>query len=81
MARISFARMFALPVLSAGVIGGAALGLAGAAHADDGSYTLQPDIVAVPTTYAAPATTWVPWGQYVTAADINVPQVDTTAHG
>ena len=34
MASIRFARFFAASVLSAGIIGGAALGLAGLAHAD-----------------------------------------------
>ena len=41
-----FARFVALPIVSAGVIGGAALGLAGAANAAD---VQQPNIVAVPS--------------------------------
>jgi hypothetical protein len=51
-----FAR-FALPVVTAGIIGGAALGLAGAANA--GTYsqdqTPQPSIIATPTVTAHPA--------------------------
>ncbi|KKF00702.1 hypothetical protein [Mycolicibacterium obuense] len=51
------ARTLALPLLSAGIIGGAALGLAGPASAamtvnDDGSMVATPDTVAQP---------WVGW--------------------
>ena len=42
-----FARYFALPIVSAGIIGGAALGLAGAASAAN-SRRAPPDIVATP---------------------------------
>lgn len=50
-------RILALPLLSAGIIGGAALGLAGTAGAamtvnDDGSMVATPDTVAQP---------WVGW--------------------
>ena len=50
-------RIVALPLLSAGIIGGAALGLAGTASAamtvnDDGSMVATPDTVAQP---------WVGW--------------------
>lgn len=63
-----FARVVALPVLSAGIIGGAALGLAGMANADTGtdipaggSYSFN----ASPTVYANPAPNLVPWGQWI----------------
>ena len=46
-----FARYFALPIVSAGIIGGAALGLAGTATAD----VQQPNIVATPNVKAHPA--------------------------
>jgi hypothetical protein len=51
-----FARFFALPVVSAGIIGGAALGMAGAANAGTYSYepTPRPGIVATPNTIARP---------------------------
>ncbi|MGZ5390317.1 MAG: hypothetical protein ACXWD3_00275 [Mycobacterium sp.] len=57
-----FARYLALPVVSAGILGGAALGLAGMANA--GTYSYQPEprpgIVAKPTTLAPPAITMMP---------------------
>lgn len=52
-------RSFALPVLSAGVIGTAALGLAGVANA--GTYTQpQPGVVAAPSVKAHPAPSAMP---------------------
>jgi len=55
-ATATFARYIALPVASAGILGGAALGLAGAANA--GTYSYQPEprpgIVAAPKTFAEP---------------------------
>ena len=49
----TFARYVALPVVAAGILGGAALGLAGMANA--GTYSYQPEprpgIVATPSTY------------------------------
>lgn len=53
-----FAR-FALPVVSAGLIGGAALGLAGTAGAATYSQP-QPSIVAVPSVKAHPAPSAMP---------------------
>ncbi len=58
-----FARYFALPVISAGIIGGAALGLAGAANA--GTYPThdpapRPGIVATPRTIARPPVVVMP---------------------
>jgi hypothetical protein len=52
----SFARYIALPAISAGVLGGAALGLAGMANAGTYSYepTPRPGIVATPNTIARP---------------------------
>jgi hypothetical protein len=49
-----FARYFALPIVSAGIIGGAALGLAGTASAADADVR-PPHIVATPHTTAHPA--------------------------
>jgi hypothetical protein len=49
-----FARYFALPIVSAGIIGGAALGLAGAASAAT-TDVQQPNIVATPQVKAHPA--------------------------
>ena len=50
-----FARYFALPIVSAGIIGGAALGLAGAANAAT-TDVRPPAVVATPDTkaHAAP---------------------------
>jgi len=49
-----FARYFALPIVSAGIIGGAALGLAGTASAVT-TDVQQPNIVATPNVKAHPA--------------------------
>lgn len=55
-ATASFARHLALPVVSAGILGGAALGLAGMANAGTYSYTPEPrpGIVATPNVIARP---------------------------
>jgi hypothetical protein len=50
-----FARYFALPIVSAGIIGGAALGLAGAANAANNADVRPPDVVATPDVKAHPA--------------------------
>jgi hypothetical protein len=50
-----FARYFALPIVSAGIIGGAALGLAGAANAANNTDVRPPDVVATPDVKAHPA--------------------------
>jgi len=62
----TFARYIALPVVSAGILGGAALGLAGAANAGTYSYepTPRPGIVATPGTIARPPVVVMP-GQAV----------------
>jgi Spy/CpxP family protein refolding chaperone len=52
--RRRFARYFALPIVSAGIIGGAALGLAGTASAA-ATDVQQPNIVATPNVTAHPA--------------------------
>jgi hypothetical protein len=62
----SFARYIALSVVSAGVIGGAAVGLAGMAHA---STTINQNgssvsIVTSPDTYAKPAPNAIPGWYY-----------------
>jgi hypothetical protein len=48
------ARYFALPIVTAGIVGGAALGLAGAANATTFDVK-QPNIVATPNVKAQPA--------------------------
>jgi hypothetical protein len=57
-----FARYFALPVVSAGIIAGAALGFAGAASAATYSHdhAPQPGIVATPSVTAHPAPSALP---------------------
>ena len=52
----SLSRYIALPAVSAGILGGAALGMAGAANAGTYSYepTPRPGIVASPNTIARP---------------------------
>ncbi len=54
-----FARYFALPIVSAGIIGGAALGLAGVASAAP-SEVREPNVVATPSVTAHPAPDAVP---------------------
>lgn len=58
----TFARYIALPVVSVGILGGAALGLAGMANA--GTYSYQPEprpgLVATPNTIAHPPVIVVP---------------------
>jgi len=52
----TFARYIALPAVSAGIIGGAALGMAGMANAATSvASDPKPGIVAVPTVKAKPA--------------------------
>jgi hypothetical protein len=53
-------RAIALPVVSAGILGGITLGLAGPASAAAAAPQPQPGIVATPQTRAQPATTAVP---------------------
>ena len=57
-----FARYFALPIVSAGIIGGAALGLAGTANAADNADVRGPDVVATPNVKAHPAPQVMPGG-------------------
>ncbi|MDT7731073.1 MAG: hypothetical protein QOK45_1326 [Mycobacterium sp.] len=54
-----FARYFALPIVSAGIIGGAALGLAGTASAAT-TDVQRPSIVATPNVKAHPAPNAMP---------------------
>jgi hypothetical protein len=58
----SFARYIALPAVSAGILGGVALGLAGMANAGTYSYepTPRPGIVATPNTIARPPVVVIP---------------------
>lgn len=56
------ARYLALPLLSAGILGGAALGLAGTAAAAE--MKPQPGIVAAPQDHAQPAPEAVPGSQW-----------------
>ena len=50
-----FARYFALPIVSAGIIGGAALGLAGMANASTTEDVRPPAVTATPDVKAHPA--------------------------
>jgi hypothetical protein len=56
----SFARYIALPVVSAGIIGGAALGLAGMANAAVTTTQDSTSIVTSPDTFAKPAPNAMP---------------------
>lgn len=74
-----FARMVALPIVSAGIIGGAALGLAGTASAsvstdDHGS------IVATPDTHAHQTMMYPRRNMHYWPNPASAPHVDTTVH-
>ena len=56
----TIARYLALPLLSAGIIGGAALGLAGTANAAEGGAPTGSNAVASPQIHAKPAPEAVP---------------------
>jgi hypothetical protein len=78
------ARIIALPVMSAGIIGGAVLGLAGTASAavsvnDNGGIVATPDVHAhqqmmYPVRYG------YGYGMYYWPNQAHAPQVDTTVH-
>lgn len=71
-----FVRYFALPVVSAGIIGGAALGLAGAANAANNADVRPPDIVATPDVKAHPAPAALPgarWHRGIYQVDVLQP--------
>ena len=71
-----FARYFALPIVSAGIIGGAALGLAGAANAADNADVRGPDVVATPNVRAHPAPEVLPgafWHRGIYQVDVLQP--------
>jgi hypothetical protein len=72
--------IFVRSTIAAGLIGAAAVGLAGTASAS-ASFDIErgPDVVAVPDTYAAPAPNWVPWSSMINTP-AHAPQVDTTVH-
>lgn len=75
MTTTRFAHFLALPMLSAGILGAAALGLAGAAHAEagtvDNSTVISTDnsgsysFTAAPTTRAQQAPNYIPWAAAV----------------
>ena len=56
----SIARLIALPIVSAGIIGGAALGLAGMANAAPAQDSTGPGYSYSPHTFANPASTQQP---------------------
>ena len=59
-----FARYFALPIVSAGIIGGAALGLAGTASAANNTDVRPPDVVATPDVKAHPSPEAMPGARW-----------------
>lgn len=84
-----FSRLLAVPVVTAGIIGATTLGHIATAHADidddyysafDDDYDYAPanEIFASPDTYADPASSLIPWGQWINDGMVTVPQVDNT---
>ena len=73
MMKNRLAALIAAPAIAGAVIGGAALGFAGPASAQN-SYSWDNDQGTnsgnfnAPTTYADPATTYVPWGAWITGS-------------
>ena len=59
-----FARYFALPIVSAGILGGAALGLASTASAASNHDVRPPDVVAIPDVQARPAPEAMPGARW-----------------
>ena len=59
-----FARYFALPIVSAGIIVGAALGLASTASAANNHDVRPPDVVATPDAQARPAPEAMPGARW-----------------
>lgn len=74
-----FARIIALPILSAGVIGGAALGLAGTAAASV-SVDNHGGIVATPDIHAHQTMMYPRYNMYYWPNQAAAPHVDTTVH-
>jgi hypothetical protein len=70
-------RTIALPILSAGILGGAALGLAGMANAGTYSYHPEPrpGIVATPNTIARPPV-YIPHHRHSQAFVIDIPSAE-----
>ena len=75
MTTARFGRLFALPVVTAGIIGCAAIGLAGAANAGTYSYqpTPRPGIVATPNVIARPPVVVMPGHRWHRHVRIDVP--------
>jgi hypothetical protein len=73
-----FARYIALPAVSAGILGGAALGLAGMANAGTYSYepTPRPGIVATPNTIARPPVVVIPGHRWHHGFVFDVPDAE-----
>ena len=71
-----FARYLALPIVSAGIIGGAALGLAGTANAANNADVRPPHTVATPDVKAHPAPEAMPgarWHRGIYQVDVLQP--------
>ena len=71
-----FARYFALPIVSAGIIVGAALGLASTASAANNHDVRPPDVVATPDVKAPPAPEAMPgarWHQGIYQVEVLQP--------
>ena len=71
-----FAHYFALPIVAAGIIGGAALGLAGTANASTAENVHPPAIVATPDVKAHPAPEAMPgalWHRGIYQVDVLQP--------
>ncbi|MGD9622787.1 MAG: hypothetical protein AB7G47_21825 [Mycolicibacterium sp.] len=73
----SFARLIALPVLAAGIIGGAGLGMAGTAGATV-SVDNHGGIVATPDVHAHTTMMYPRWNGYYWPNHAVAPNVDTT---
>ena len=72
----NFARYIALPAVSAGILGGAALGLAGTANAANNADMRPPHIVATPDVKAHPAPEAMPgarWHRGIYQVDVLQP--------
>ena len=73
MTKNRLAALIAAPAIAGAVIGGAALGFAGPASAQntyswDADQSTSSGNFNAPTTYADPPTTYVPWGAWISGS-------------
>lgn len=79
-------RLLAVPVVAAGILGGTTLSQVATARAEEDDqhstagndpFEITPnDVATVPDAYSNPASTEIPWDQWITDGMATVPQMD-----